>query len=272
MLEAGPQTVLQAFVALRRPEGINPGVLYASMGFSILSVSKTMVTTFVLGGNKQEKMSISHPERVRMFLLSMSYEFCEVVSRIFSVAVVGYFCGGYLLATVIAGEYILLFFSVLVDCSGGRTCDIWWFLFYPLFLQFTSLGCSDEFTFWKLLFLRLIVLAAYVSVSITLKNDDAELVGNAQIFFWFAVVSNSLWLLLMPAFVNSCHNLGITLEYTSYEPYSFTNNKCHYPLEVYNENDSDRYGGFCCGCIYNKKAAEIADKATDVFDMAAGVG
>lgn len=264
MLEAGPQTVLQAFVALRRPEGINPSVLYASMGFSILSVSKTLVTTIVLG---KQSSSLHHTERVRMFLLSTSYELCEVVSRVFSVATFGYVCGGYFIAAVLAGEYVLLLFVLIVG-SGG--IDSAWVLLYPLLLQFTSLACSKEFTFRKLLLLRIFVLAAYGAVSVELGNGDTELAGNAKIFFWIAVVANVLWALLMPAFCNSCCNLNISLEYSSFEPKSFTNH-CRYPLEVH----MDVVGhdeGFCCGCVYNKKTGEVIDKATDVADNLAGVG
>mmetsp|Transcript_20203 Transcript_20203/g.42310 ORF Transcript_20203/g.42310 Transcript_20203/m.42310 type:complete len:407 (-) Transcript_20203:185-1405(-) len=277
MLEAGPQTVLQAFVALRRPEGINPLLLYASMAFSIFSIAKTLVTTLVFGykgGSNSPIRPMSYPEKWRMFLLSFTYQLCEVVSRVFSVSLLGYFCGGYVMAAFLAGEYAL-FFAILAAggaCTGNNACGnggancALGLLGSPLLLMATSLMCCGEFPFRMFLPLRLLILGAYGVTSWKLEHNDAELSENAEVFFWAAVVANAAWALLMPAFVNSCHNLEISLNYTYFEPRSFTNG-CYYPLQVCKD---DGYEGGMCGCIYNKKAAEVADGATDIAEIVIG--
>lgn len=267
-LEAGPQTILQAFVALRRPEGINPVLLYTSMVFSIISIAKTLVTALVLSN-----AALSDPERVRIFLLSFSYELCEVVSRVFSVSLVGYFCGGHLMATFLAGEYVLFFViyasRVLcksdIVCGSGLRCVLF-VLTHPLLLMATSLVCSKEFPFQLLLFLRLLILGAYCAVSVAFNRNNAELAETAEIFFWAATVASAVWALLMPAVVNSYHNLGISLKFTEFKPGSFTN-YCYYPFQV---SDGDGNDSGMCGCIYNKKAAEVADKATDAAEIVTG--
>jgi len=280
ILEAGPQTVLQAFVALRRPEGIHAGVLYTSMGFSIFSIVKTLVTTVVL-----KRTSLSYPEKVRMFLLAMSYELCEVISRVFSVALLWYFCGGYLTATFLAGEYGIIFVILMArgmckscgSCNTYETCsygmqNTFVFMIWPLFLQFTSFMCSKEFPFWMFLLLRLLLLTAYGAVSFTFKSDDVDVTGRSALFFWIVVITNTLWVLLMPAFVNSCQNLDISLENIllgQIEVQTLTPSDCHYPFEIFKDYGDNRS---IFSCIYKKKAAEVASGATDIADIMAGAG
>lgn len=315
MLEAGPQTALQAFVALRRPEGINGVLLYSSMAFSVLSISKTLVMTLVFGrvrynsGDDFENdsdndswneaapdsddesveelggetaaapeddssmpTSMSYPERVRMFLLSFSYEACEVVSRVFSVSLLGYFCGGHIMAAFLAGEYVLLFAILTArgacaqtSCGegAGRALRV---LSLPLLLLVTSLMCSREFPFRAYLPLRALVLGAYAAASVEVRREGADLEGIAAFFFWAAAVATAAWILLMPAFVGSCGNLGVSLNYTGFKPKAFIHG-CRYPLEVRKDDDT---GGDTCGCLYNKKAAEVVDKTTDAVEIVTG--
>ena len=51
LLEAGPQTLLQSFVALRRPEGLNIYTLYTSICLSLFSVSKTLASSSSAAGS-----------------------------------------------------------------------------------------------------------------------------------------------------------------------------------------------------------------------------
>ena len=51
LLEAGPQTLLQSFVALRRPEGLNKYTLYTSICLSLFSVSKTLASSSSAAGS-----------------------------------------------------------------------------------------------------------------------------------------------------------------------------------------------------------------------------
>lgn len=221
-----------------------------------------------------KKEPLGHPERVRMFLLSVSYTLCEVVSRVFSVAVIGHLCGGYSVAAALAAEYALFFVAVQAGIRLGNLetsypCDIL-LLVYPLLLQFTSLQCDEELAFRRILPLRLLVLAAHGTAAVTLGNSDAELTGVVNVFFWSAGAATVLWTLLMPAFVNSCNNLDISFEYTSFKPNSFTNG-CRYPLEVHADDDDNIHDvSVCCGCIYSKKAGEVADRMADVADNVAG--
>ena len=51
LFEAGPQTLLQSFVALRRPEGLNKYTLYTSICLSLFSVSKTLASSSSAAGS-----------------------------------------------------------------------------------------------------------------------------------------------------------------------------------------------------------------------------
>lgn len=282
MFEAAPQTVLQAFVALRRPGGVRPGVLCASMVFSVLSVTKTLVSNLVFrkGEDSSEEPSPQPTDRqqVRLFLLGLSYEVCEVVSRVFGLALLGHFCGGRFVAAFLAGEYVLLFLVLaargIVDACRRNRSDaacVLGTLGYPLLLMVTSLVCRDEFPFRMLFPFRLLVLGAYGAASVAMTDDGAELAGIAEAFFWVAVGAGGLWALLMPAFVNSCHNLGVSLYYTypPSAPHRLTG-KCPYPLEIGTRDDDGSSCNRLCGCIYSKKAAVVADGVTDAAEIVAG--
>ena len=265
LLEAGPQTLLQSFVALRRPEGLNKYTLYTSICLSLFSVSKTLATLFVIGRNKDE--FDHYPTKVRMFILTLTYVLCEMVSRVFSIALLGYFSRGYFIAGYGSGEILIT--GVLCWLLGE---DFEYAVLAAFFMPFTSLGCTEKFTFKVFLCLRLFTLALYAVTPHITKFDDVEFIKPTDddipaIFFGLMVIATTIWVLIMPAFVNSTKNLDMELAF-SYKPDRFTS--WYYPLEVkkYEGKGDDSSAKGCCSCIYKPKVGQVADEAVDVATMA----
>mmetsp|Transcript_19403 Transcript_19403/g.40158 ORF Transcript_19403/g.40158 Transcript_19403/m.40158 type:complete len:309 (-) Transcript_19403:3-929(-) len=262
---AGPQTLLQSFVALRRPEGLNKYVLYASICLSLFSISKTLVTSIIMGGPNKDKFN-HYPTKVRMFILSLTYVLCEMVSRVFSIALLGYFSGGYFIAGYGSGE--ILFTWVLIWLLGGDPVGA---LVGAFFLPITSLGCSEKFNFKVFLCLRLFILALYAATPHVTKYDDVEFIEPTDddipaIFFGLMAIATTIWVLIMPAFVNSLNNLDIKLM-RSYKPDRFTS--WYYPLDVkkYEGKGDDSSAKGCCSCIYDPKAGQVDEEVVDVATM-----
>ncbi|GMH74818.1 hypothetical protein TL16_g06565 [Triparma laevis f. inornata] len=263
LLEAGPQTLLQAFVALRRPEGLNLYVLYPSLVLSLFSVSKTLVTVFV-NNNVNNKSKLEHyPTKVRVFLLGLSFTLCEMVSRVFSIALLGYFCGGAPMAGLLGGE------TVFLGLWTWKFYDYSNWVMYSLMRPITSFGCLEDFTYKHFLGLRLFVLAVYAVMPFLVRFEGVELIespddGIPAFFFGAMVISTTLWVLLMPAFVNTVDNLEINL--VDYTPDRFTD--CRHPLEVKKPSQSavnSREG--ICGCLCNPRVGEVAEEVSDVATM-----
>jgi len=86
------------------------------------------------------------------------------------------------------------------------------------------------------------------------------------IFFRIAAGTTGLWVVLMPAFVNSCHNLNVAFYSWSEDRYvtnRFTN--CFYPFEI-KADVKDRNS--ICSCMLGKKTADVIEGGVEVVAIA----
>ena len=115
------------------------------------------------------------------------------------------------IAVAFGAEYALLL--IYLRMAGFEVCDPfdsdrhgnWRYLLLPL----TSFVCGRAMSCQCYLFLRLVILGAYTAVAIHLRQEEAVYDSLCKIFVCFLAVATGLWVLLLPAFVNSCHNLGV---------------------------------------------------------------
>jgi len=278
ILEAGPQAILQVFVAFNRPEDLSLTILLISLGLSLFSLTNTLVTFFIF----EDFSSVSYQQRnsrntfpnngtkVRIFILSFFYELFEVVSKVSSVVLLGYFCGGFSIAIAFVSEYILLLIY-LWGCGVHMFCipldqeqveGNWRYLLLPL----TSFVCGSLISFKLFFCLRLLILGIYTIVATYTNRKEAVMDGITEIFFWIAAGTTGLWVVLMPAFVNSCHNLNVAFYSWSEDRY-VTNRctNCFYPFEI-KADVQDRNS--ICSCMLGKKTADVIEGGVEVVVIA----
>jgi len=257
-LEAHPQIIFQVITALKAVEGISYPILMTSFLLSLISLTKTMVSFFIFQdfyvfetrdpqggfGRYQRKISNSFPNKtveIQMLVLSFVYELAEVLSHVLSVALLGYFCGWYSIISFVI-QYILLYiylraqdlhYSLLGENNIRK--GYWRYLLIPILGSFVA-GNAIPFK-WYLL-LRLFITGSYTAVIIVMNWGNLnDLTFLTIVLGWITIGATILWSILMPSFVNSCHNLGVAFySWTEerYEPERFTSCFCLFEIRSYN--------------------------------------
>lgn len=139
----------------------------------------------------------------------------------------------------------------------------WIYLLIPLLTSFVA-GEAIPFKWYACV--RLCIFGAYTVAALLLNWNASGFSLLSEVFMWAAIASTGLWIILMPAFVNSCNNLGIGFYSWSaerYKPERFT--KFYYPLEI-RANSTN-----ICSCC-NKISDEARECADTILNTSTATG
>ena len=213
VMEAMPQALLQSFVALRDPEGVDFRALYASLATSLFSMAWQQIAYRRMFGRRQDD-----PRYVRV---AVPFRACEVVSRVMTLSTLAYSTDGRVVGALIVMEVIYWLCRVGFGFSAVAFCG-------------STILCNDDYTYREYLKTRIVTLVAYVAAFLAFRNEDAPLT-TAPVTFALAIAALATvgWMLLMPRYVTTYGDLSGDRD----EPAWYL---CGRPSEEEEEDDDDQ--------------------------------